>query len=334
MKALVTGGGGYLGTALVQKLVEAGHEVRVLGRSEYPHLQPLGVEGVRGDVRKQADVQAAVRGVQAVFHVAARVGYWGPYEQYRSTNVDGTQNVIDACRAEGVPRLVYTSTPSVVIGADGVEAGADASLPYPERYLSSYGPTKAEAERRVLAANDDQLRTVALRPHFIFGPKDPQVVARLLNAARRGRLAQVGDGTNRVDVTYLDNCVDAHLAAHDELARPAPRCAGRPYFLGQEQPVELWAFVARVLEGFGAPAVRKRLSVKAAYALGAMLEAAYRLRGGSAEPPLTRMAAIMLGTDHYFDHTAAERDFDWAPRVPLDDALERTFAAGEPPGAS
>jgi nucleoside-diphosphate-sugar epimerase len=331
---LVTGGGGYLGTHLVRRLVERGERVRVLGRSRYPHLEPLGVEAVQGDVRDADAVRAAADDVQAIFHVASRVGFWGPHEDYRSTNVDGTQNVIDAARAAGARRLVYTSTPSVVIGAQGVEAGGDASLPYPDRYLSSYGPTKAEAERRVLAANGPELATVSLRPHFIFGPQDPQVVGRLLAAARAGRLAQIGDGSNRVDVTYVDTCVDAHVAALDELAAATPRCAGRAYFLGQESPVRLWDFVGRVLEGFGAPRVRKRLSRGAAYALGAALELAYRLRGGDAEPPLTRLGAIMLGTEHFFDHAAAGRDFGHVVRVGLDEALARTFAAGEPPGAA
>jgi nucleoside-diphosphate-sugar epimerase len=330
MTVLVTGGGGYLGTALVRRLVERGEPVRVLGRSPYPHLDPLNVEQLRGDVRNADAVRTAVRGADAVFHVAARVGYWGPYEDYRSVNVDGTQTVLDAARGASVERFVYTSTPSVVIGADGAVAGGDASLPYPERYLSPYGPTKAEAERRVLAANGDGLATVALRPHFIFGPHDPQVVARVLMRAREGRLAQIGDGTNRVDVTYLDNCVDAHVAARDALASSDAPCAGRAYFLGQEAPVRLWDFVARVLRGFGAPPVKRRLSLRAAYALGATLEGVYRLFGRDAEPPLTRMAAIMLGTDHWFDHGAAERDFGWVPHVSIEDGLERTFAAGDP----
>jgi nucleoside-diphosphate-sugar epimerase len=318
----------------VRRLRERGDAVRVLGRNHYPHLEPLGVEQVTGDVRDPTCVEAAVRGVQGVFHVAARVGYWGPYEAYRSTNVDGTQNVIDAVRAAGVPRLVYTSTPSVVIGAEGAAAGSDADQPYPDRYLSSYGPTKAEAERRVRSAHGAGLATVALRPHFIFGPRDPQVVGRVVARARQGRLAQVGDGTNRVDVTYLDNCVDAHLAAFDALASDGAACGGRAYFLGQEEPVALWPFVARLLEGFKAPPVQRKLSFRAAYALGATLELAFGAVRSRAEPPLTRMAAVMLGTDHWFDHSAAARDLGWTPRIAVDEALERTFAAGDPTASS
>lgn len=304
--------------------------MRVLGRSAYPQLESWGVECIRGDVRDAEAVHSAVSGMDAVFHVAARVGYWGPHEEYRSTNVDGTQNVIDACRSAGVTRLVYTSTPSVVIGDGSLPPGADESLPYPRRYLSSYGPTKAEAERRVLGAHGGALKTVALRPHFIFGPQDPQVIARVLKGARQGRLAQVGDGRNQVDVTYIDNCVDAHIQAHDELASQG-LCGGRAYFLGQSEPVNLWEFVGRVLEGFGAPPVTRSLPFWLAFRLGHALEGVYRFR--SDEPPLTRMAAVALGTTHAFDHSAAIRDFGYEARVSTEEGLRRVFAAGDPPGS-
>ncbi|MEM1026012.1 MAG: NAD-dependent epimerase/dehydratase family protein [Myxococcota bacterium] len=325
MRILVTGGGGFLGSHIVRRLRSRGDEVRVFSRSRHPEVEALGAESALGDVAELGQVRAAMKGVESVFHVAARVGYWGDPKAYRRTNVEGTQNVIDACRAEGVGRLVFTSTPSVVIGEKGAPAGGDASLPYPDRYLSSYGPTKAEAERRVLAAED--LHTVALRPHFIFGPGDPQIAPRLVSRSRSGRLAQVGDGQNRVDVTFIYDCVDAHIRAHDALADDRPSCRGRAYFLGQAEPVRLWHFVARILEGFGAPPVKRKLSFNAAWRIGWALEQVYRFVPGGAEPPLTRMAAIMLGTEHWFDHTAATEDFGWKPLTPLDEALAQTFAA-------
>ncbi len=325
MKVLVTGGGGFLGSHIVERLRVRGDEVTVFSRSRHPAIEAMGARSVLGDVADPDQVRAAAKGMDSVFHVAARVGYWGDPEAYRRTNVDGTQNVIDACRAEGVGRLIFTSSPSVVIGEDGAPPGAGASLPYPERYLSPYGPTKAEAERRVLAATD--LQTVALRPHFIFGPGDPQIAPRLVERSRQGRLAQVGDGTNQVDVTFIDDCVDAHLQAHDALGDVRPSCRGRAYFLGLGEPVRLWDFVARILEGFGAPPVRRKLSFKTAWRLGWALENVYRLLPGDVEPPLTRMAAVMLGTNHWFDHSAAYDDFGWRPQTPLDHALSRTFAA-------
>lgn len=327
MSLLITGGGGFLGKNIVRALLDRGAEVRVLGRSAYPELEAWGVPCVRGDVADPEAVDRAVAGVESVFHVASRVGYWGDLSAYRTTNVEGTRLLLERARAAGVKRFVYTSTPSVVIGREGLPVGADESLPYPERYLSPYGPTKAEAERLVLAANDPaSFRTVALRPHFIFGPGDPQVVPRILENARRGTLAQVGDGSNRVDVTYIDSAVAAHLQAHDALADPASPAQGQAYFIGQEAPVLLWDFVARVLEGFGAPPVKKRISFRTAWTIGATLEGVYRALPLRGEPPLTRMAAVILGTSHSFSHAKAARDFGYQPAVSVEEGLARLFA--------
>lgn len=326
MRALVTGGGGFLGKNLTKALLDRGDEVRIFARSRYPEVEALGAEAHQGDVTDRAALDAAMRDIDVVFHTASRVGYWGPYEEYERTNVGGTKNVVEACRAAGVQRLVYTSTPSVVIGDEGAPAGADESLPYPARYLSSYGPTKAEAERFALGASDDRIRVAALRPHFIFGPGDPHIAPRLVENSRKGTIAQVGDGTNEVDVAYIDNVVAAHVALGDALADPMTPCAGQAYFLGQREPVKLWAFIADVLRGLDAPPVKKNVSFRTAWAIGATLETTYRLFGVKKEPPLTRMAAVMLGTSHYFSHEKAARDFGYDPKVTTEEGLARLFA--------
>jgi len=328
MTLLVTGGGGFLGKNLVRRLLDRGEKVRVLARGAYPELEAWGVECVRGDVADANDVERAVVGAQSIFHVASRVGYWGDYTEYERTNVGGTTHLIEAARRHGVRRLVYTSTPSVVIGDQGAPAGADETLPFPKRYLSPYGPTKAEAERRVLAAHQPGvLHTVALRPHFIFGPGDPQLLPRLVLNAQRGTIARIGRGDNKVDVTYIDNCVDAHVQAHDALAATDSKAGGQAYFLGQESPVLLWDFVARMLASAGAPPVKKRVSFRTAWLVGATLEWAYRTFRLKGEPPMTRMAAVILGTSHYFDHHKAARDFGWSPKISTEEALARTFAS-------
>jgi nucleoside-diphosphate-sugar epimerase len=326
VRVAVLGGGGFLGSHIVRRLLERGDQPVVMGRHRYPAVEAWGVRGVVGDVRDPAALDRALTSVDAAFLVAAKVGYWGSYESYRSVNVDGVQAVLDGCQRHGVRRLVYTSSPSVVIGAGGVEGGEDESLPYPAKYLSAYGPTKAEGERRVRAAHrPGTLHTVCFRPHFIFGPGDPQVAPRLVARSRQGRLVQIGDGTNQVDVTYIDNCVDAHVMGLDALADPDAAVGGRTYFVGQERPVRLWDFVARILEGFGAPPVRRRLSYGTAYRLGWTIETGYRLARSAAEPPLTRMAALILGTPHWFDHSAVQRDLGWSPRIGLEEALQRTI---------
>ncbi len=324
MKALVTGGGGFLGGALVRRLVADGAEVRSLARGDYPWLRELGVDARRGDVADAAAVRGAARGCDVVFHVAAKAGVWGPRAEYVRANVEGTRNVLAACRAEGVPRLVHTSTPSVVHDG-GDQDGVDESAPYAARFLCPYPETKALAEREVLAANGPGLATVALRPHLVWGPRDTHLVPMLLDRARSGRLRRVGSRPCLVDTTYVENAVDAHLAAAARLA-PGAACAGRAYFVANGEPLPVSEIIDRILAAGGLPPVSRRISARGAFALGAVLEAAYRVLGRRDEPPMTRFVARQLATAHWFRLDAARRDLGWEPRVTIAEGLERLAA--------
>ena len=227
MNILVTGGGGFVGGYVVERLLQRGYSVRSLGRSPQPQLAAKGVEVVCGDLTDAAVVTAACEGVDAVFHVAARAGVWGSWESYYGPNVIGTRNVVNACRAQGVGRLVYTSTPSVVFNRQAI-SGGDESLPYGRDWLCHYAHTKAIAEEEALAANGEALKVVALRPHLIFGPGDPHLLPRVIESAPAGRLKIVGDGASRVDVSYVGNVADAHLNAFDALQ--SGRGAGQRLF--------------------------------------------------------------------------------------------------------
>lgn len=251
MKVLVTGGGGFLGGRIVVMLHARGDDVTALGRHRYPHLEEAGIRTVQADLRDAAAVEKACRGMEVVFHAGAVTGIWGRWRTFWDINVDGTENVIDACRQCGVLKLVYTSSPSVVFGDDDL-CGVDESQPYPMWYLADYPQTKALAEQAVLDANCQTLTTVALRPHLIWGPGDPHLIPRVIDRARRGRLIQVGDGTNLVDITYIDNAADAHLKAADRLS-PDAACAGKPYFVSQGEPVELWPWLGQILRGWPFP---------------------------------------------------------------------------------
>ncbi|MGN6512986.1 MAG: NAD-dependent epimerase/dehydratase family protein, partial [Lysobacteraceae bacterium] len=200
MKLLVTGGGGFLGQALCRGLVARGHQVTSFNRGRYPALDALGVAQVQGDLADREAVLRAFAGKDAVFHNAAKAGAWGSYASYHRANVVGTDHVIAACRAHGIGRLVYTSTPSVTHRATHpVEGGTADTVPYGEGFKAPYAATKAIAERAVLAANDASLATVALRPRLIWGPGDQQLLPRLVERARAGRLRLVGTGDNRID---------------------------------------------------------------------------------------------------------------------------------------
>ncbi|MHC5109588.1 MAG: NAD-dependent epimerase/dehydratase family protein [Planctomycetota bacterium] len=321
MKALVTGGGGFLGTRIAQLLHARGDEVMALGRNRYPHLEAVGIETVQSDLRDAEAIDVACEGMDVVFHVGAVAGIWGTSEMFWDINAGGTANVLAACRSHGVPRLVYTSSPSVVFGRESL-CGVDESQPYPRKHLADYPKTKAVAERMVIKANKADLSTVALRPHFIFGPGDPHLVPRVIDRARRGKLKRVGDGSNLVDLTYIDNAADAHVLAADSLAPDAP-CAGKAYFITQGEPVELWSWINELLSSIGVPAVRKSVSYGMADTAGRALEWIYRAGKLAGEPPMTRFMASQMAKSHYFCIDAARRDFGYEPRVSNREGLER-----------
>ncbi len=323
---LVTGGTGFLGRRIVDRLLSQGRAVAVAGRNPAPDLEARGVRFVRASLEDPDAIRAACAGAEAVFHVAAKVGAWGRYSDFFRANVLGTRAVVDGCRAHGVRRLIHTSTPSVVYNGRAI-AGADESLPLTTRCPSPYPLTKAAAEAEVLAAHSAGLSTVALRPHLIWGPGDPHLVPRILARARAGRLRIVGEGRNRVDMVHVENAADAHVAAEAALCADDSRVGGRAYFITNGEPVALWDWINELLAALGAPRVTKKISLGGARALGAACEAAWyalRLRG---EPPMTRFIATELAKDHWFDITAARRDLGYAPRMGMAQGMAELVVA-------
>ncbi len=327
MKILVTGGGGFLGQALCRGLVARGHEVLSFNRGDYAALAALGVGQIRGDLADADAVRHAVAGVDAVFHNGAKAGAWGSYESYHLANVVGTDNVIAACRTHGVRTLVYTSTPSVTHRATHPVEGLGADeVPYGEDFQAPYAATKTIAEQRVLAANDATLATVALRPRLIWGPGDQQLVPRLAERARAGRLRFVGDGTNLVDTTYIDNAALAHFLAFEHLA-PGAACAGKAYFISNGEPLPMRELLNKLLAAVGAPGVEKSISFKTAYRIGALAERLWPLLRLKGEPPMTRFLAEQLCTPHWYSMEPARRDFGYVPEVSIDEGLTRLKAS-------
>ena len=322
MKILVTGGGGFVGGYVIERLLARGYAVRSIGRSSQPQLEAQGVEVVCGDLTDVAAVSAACEGVDAVFHVAARAGVWGSWESYYQPNVIGTRNVVAACQQQGVGRLIYTSTPSVVFTGQPIRGG-DESLPYGKNWLCHYAHTKAIAEAEALAANSESLKIVALRPHLIFGPGDPHLLPRVIESVQAGRLKIIGDGKSRVDVSYVGNVADAHLDAFDALA--AGTGAGQAYFISQGESVELWPWVNSILEGLGHAPLTKQVPLPVAYAVGALCEGLWKVLGRRNEPPITRFVAVELAKDHYFDISAARRDLGYLANTPMAEALNQTI---------
>ena len=321
MRILVTGAGGFLGGGIARALLERGEEVISFQRGDYPHLRKLGIECFRGDIADSPRLLEASRNCDAIIHVAAKAGVWGDYQDYYRSNVSATLKIIEACRENGVSRLVYTSSPSIVFAGED-EDGIDESTPLPEHYLTNYQRTKAEAEEAVLSANDKELATVALRPHLVFGPGDPHLAPRIIERAAKGRLRLVGGRNNLVDITYIDNAVCAHLLALDKLGINST-CSGKAYFISNDEPLPMVEIVNRILKAARMPGVEKSVSAGTAYAIGCAMELVYSALKIKTEPVMTRFIARQLSCSHWYDISAAKRDLGYQASVSIDEGMQR-----------
>ncbi len=330
---LVTGGSGFLGKSLIRRLLNDGEQVRTLIRKTDAELAHWQVETFLGDLTQRSAVEAAMEGCELVFHVAAKTGIWGDESAFQQSNVVGTENILAACRSQGVRKLVYTSSPSVVFDGTDQE-GVNESTPYPDHYLTAYPKTKAMAEQLVRAANDDRLATVCLRPHLIWGPGDRHLIPRILARGKAGRLRRLGSRNPLIDSIYIDNAVEAHVLASRRLAIGSP-IAGQVYFISNGEPWPLWNLVNAILKAGGIPPVKKTLSPRLAYWLGWCCETLFKLFHIKHEPPMTRFLAKELSTAHWFDISAARRDLGYVPLVSMEEGLKRlrTALAGNEPAS-
>lgn len=324
MKILVTGGGGFLGQAIVRQLIARGDALVSLNRSAYPELERLGVDCRRGDIADTDAVLAAAQGCEAVIHVAARAGPGLHAPDFERPNVLGTENVLAACARHAIGLLVYTSSPSVVHSAGDIENG-DESLPYPAHFQAPYPETKARAERLVLAANGPDIKTCALRPHLIWGPGDNQLLPRLIEKNRAGRLRLPAPG-KLIDTVYIDNAAAAHLLALDNLAGKAT-AAGKPYFISNGEPLPNGEIIARLLKAAGESPTVGTVPPGLATALAAAVEGLWRLGRRRSDPPLSRFVVEHLATAHWFDLSAARRDLGYEPAVSIEEGLRRLSSA-------
>jgi nucleoside-diphosphate-sugar epimerase len=323
VRVLVTGCGGFLGSEIVGQLLDRGDEVVGISRSAYPDLVSRGMKHIQGDLTSESFVREAVAAVDAVVHTAAVAGVWGRWQHFYSINKLATDYVIAACRESKIGSLVFSSSPSVTFSG-GHQRGVDESEPYASRWLCHYPHTKALAEQAVLEAHQPgRLSTLALRPHLIWGENDPHILPRMIERARSGRLRIVGDGTNRVDTVHVINAAAAHLDALDAITTDPESAGGRAYFIAQDEPVNCWEWISEICEIGGAPPPRKRISLPVAYAIGGMLEMAYRVTSQASEPPMTRFVAAQLARDHYFDITAAKQRLGYRVRITMADGLTR-----------
>ncbi len=321
-RVVIYGGGGFLGSYIVEQLLKLNcAHIKIFNRSPRPELAERGVEVVRGDIRDRRAVAQAASDTTIVFHTAAKAGVWGKYRLYYDINVRGTENVLQACRQHHINTLVYTSSPSVAYRSTCHSENITEDHPYPTRYLAHYPQTKALAERLVLNCQENTISTVALRPHLLWGPRDPHLLPRLVTAARQGKLKIIGDGRNRVDLTYIENAAYAHILAAEYLKKQQNGCR-KKYFISDGTPVLLWEWINNLLAQLNISAIKQSVSYPLAYLFGAVVEPLYHLLPG--EPPITRFTAGQLAHSHYFDITAARRELGYQTIIEQETALQHT----------
>ncbi len=315
MKALVTGGGGFLGKAICTLLQQRGDMVWSLSRSRHPGLAEIGITHIQGDICDPEDISRAVHGMDIVFHVAARAGVWGDEKEFYRVNVTGTENIISACIKHAVRKLVFTSSPSVIFNGMDME-GVDESVPYPDDYPAAYPRTKALAEQLVRDADSSRLATVSLRPHLIWGPGDNHLIPRIIARGKAGQLRRIGKASKLTDSVYIENAALAHILAADRLEFGSRIC-GRVYFITNNEPVPVWELINRILEAADLPPVTKHIPLSLARWIASVSETIYKLARIRSEPRLTRFVISELSTSHWFDISAAQKDLGYTPRVSI-----------------
>ncbi|HET8867284.1 MAG TPA: NAD-dependent epimerase/dehydratase family protein [Agrococcus sp.] len=323
MIVLVTGASGFLGRAVAAELLAAGHEVRTLQRRP---SQLRGVTDVLGSVTDPARVALAVAGdgsgsAEGVVHLAAKVSLAGDPADFRRVNVDGTRMMLDAAEQAGVTRFVQVSSPSVAhTGASLSGVGAEPASP--EHARGDYARTKAEAELLALARDSEAMRVLAVRPHIVWGPGDTQLIERIVERARRGRVPLLSGGRALIDTTYVDNAASAIAAA----LHRADAAHGKAYVVTNGEPRPVADILAGICLAAGVQPPRRSIPAGLARAAGSVVERVWAIRPGADEPPMTRFLAEQLSTAHWFDQRETRAALDWAPTVSIDEGLRRLAA--------
>lgn len=330
-RILVTGATGVVGGAAVRALFTQGHTVVTAQRSELPgELRGLGIEQSRVDIRDQDALTRVMQGCDAVVHAAAKVDVVGPWSDYFDINVAGTRSVLAAAQACGVHRFVYVSSPSVAHAGRPL-IGADAAPADPENARSHYSRSKGIAETEVLAADRDDFRVLVLRPHLVWGPRDTQLTARIVQRAQAGRLFLIGTGGALIDTTYIDNAGEALAAAVSRVADS--QAHGRSFVISNGEPRTVAEMLTRIARSAGAGDPRAAIPLSVARAGGAVVSSLWQRTGRSGEPPMTAFVAEQLATAHWFDQAQVREVLQWTPRISIDEGfvrLDRWYSRTEP----
>ena len=315
--AFVTGGSGFIGGALVRRLVAEGWIVRALARSDASAdaVRERGAEPVRGDLDDVASMAAGAAGCEVAFHCAAHLGDWGSRADFERGNVQGTRNALAASRQAGVRRFVHVGTEAALLAGEPlIEVDERAPLRFDSPAL--YSSTKARAEEAVIEANRNGLETVVVRPRFVWGRGDTTLLPAMAEMVRAGRFAWVGGGRQRTSTTHVDNAVEGLVLGAQ---RGAP---GGVYFVTDGHPVVFRDFVTRLIETQGVTPSRRSVPAPVANAVATVGETAWRLLPLPGRPPLTRLAVWLSALEATIDITRARTELGYAPVRTIDEGLE------------
>ncbi|HSX91148.1 MAG TPA: NAD-dependent epimerase/dehydratase family protein [Pseudomonas sp.] len=318
MKILVTGASGFIGGRFARFALEQGLSVRVNGRRAegVAHLVKRGAEFVQGDLADPELVQRLCAGVEAVVHCAGAVGVWGRYQSFYQANVTVTENVVEACLKQKVRRLIHLSSPSIYF--DGRAHVDIKEEQVPTRFSDHYGATKYLAEQKVFGAQEFGLEVLALRPRFVTGAGDTSIFPRLIEMQRKGRLAIIGNGLNKVDFTSMQNLNDALFSA---LLATEP-ALGKAYNISNGAPLPLWDVVNYVLRQMQLPPVTRHMPYGLAYAAALLNEGVCKQLPGRPEPGLFRLGVAVMAKDFSLNIDRAREYLDYDPRVSVWTALD------------
>ena len=322
--AFVTGGSGFIGGRLIERLRADGHSVRALARSEAAadRVRERGGEPVPGDLADRVALRAGADGCEWAFHAAAMLGDWGKREEFERGNVDGTRNVLDACREAGVRRFVHVGTEAALMAGQPL-VQVDETAPLRPDSPALYSSTKARAERLVLDANGDGFETVVIRPRFVWGRGDTTLLPAMVDLVRSGRFAWVGDGRNLTATTHVDNTVEGLMLG---ATRGAP---GNAYFVTDGEPVVFREFVTDLLSTQGVEAPSRNVPAPLAHTLAVAGEAAWRLLPLPGSPPLSRFAYWISSQECTIRIDKARGELGYTPvRSHADGLAELRAAAG------
>lgn len=314
--AFVTGGSGFIGGRLVERLVREGRTVRALARSEAAaeRVAALGAEPLRGDIGDRASLTSAPGGAEVAFHLAAHLGEWGPWADFERGNVEGTRNVLDACAEAGVRRFVHCGTEAALM-AGGPLVDVDETAPLRPDSRAPYPATKARAEQAVRDANREGFETVAVRPRFVWGKGDTTLLPEMVETVEAGKWAWVGGGRNVTDTAHVDNVVEGLVLAAEK-GRP-----GEAYFVTDGEPVVFREFVTALIETQGIEPPNRSLPAWTAAPLARVCEAAWKLLPLPGEPPMTTFRSWLLTQECTIDISKARTELGYTPIVSHEQGL-------------